>query len=256
MSTEHNETQESGTGELHNDLNIIESYQEEVPENQLVKISRKPKKYELYEAYNDVKIARKVLDEEFLGFKWHLKKTTSTAKGITHWYHCSEGLRSKKQDCPKVIQLAINASTETCIILQSLDEHVHNPLPEGKIKHGIEPEVKIKIKEFEALGLKPSHMLIQLRKYTTKIPTQLQLSNYLKEVRKNLEGDLGVKICLQDFENFYAAHKPIPEDDDQMFVADCKTEVFIEKGEMVRIFRIFLTTKRLISFTKHVSLLF
>ena len=97
-------------------------------------------------------------------------------------------------------------------------------------------------------------MLIQLRKETTKIPTQLQLNNYLKDLRKNLDGQLETKVCLNDFIEFHQRHKEIPEDSDQMFVGNCEVEVINEEGEMIRLFRIFLTTKRLLTFTNYVSL--
>ena len=88
-------------------------------------------------------------------------------------------------------------------------------------------------------------LFIQLRQVTTQIPTQLQLNNFLKDLRKKEDGELGSKICLNDFKSFNDKHKEIPENPDQMFAADLFTEVKLEKGEMTRIFRIFLTTKRL-----------
>ena len=88
----------------------------------------------------------------------------------------------------------------------------------------------IKIKQYEELGLKPAQMLIQLRKDTTKIPSQLQLNNYLKDLRKNLDGQLGTKIRLNDFIYFHQRRKEILEDPDQMFVENCEVNVINIEG--------------------------
>ena len=61
-------------------------------------------------------------------------------------------------------------------------------------------------------------ILRQLRDETTELPTIRHLNNYLKELRRNLEGQLGTKICLQDFETIYNENNTVPEDLDQMFV--------------------------------------
>ena len=61
-------------------------------------------------------------------------------------------------------------------------------------------------------------ILRQLRDEITELPTIRQINNYLKELRRNLEGQLGTKICLQDFETIYNENNSVPEDLDQMFV--------------------------------------
>jgi len=60
-------------------------------------------------------------------------------------------------------------------------------------------------------------------------------------------------MCLKDFEDFYEAHKEVPENQDQIFVMDVNTKTFKEAGEIVTLFRKFFTTKRLLGFTQHVS---
>ena len=66
---------------------------------------------------------------------------------------------------------------------------------------------KLKIAEYDSLGFKTAQMLIQLRQVTTLIPTQIQLNNFLKDRRKKDDGELGSKICLNDFRSFYDKHK-------------------------------------------------
>ena len=109
------------------------------------------------------------------------------------------------------------------------------------------------------MGLKPSEMLRKLRTDAPMhIPTIRQLNNYLKELRKGLEGELGTKICLNDFVKIHEENRAIPDDPDQMFVGACYT-YSSEKNidpvtkKLVQKARIFLKTKRLMSFTNDVS---
>ena len=116
-------------------------------------------------------------------------------------------------------------------------------------------EVKGHIREYEKLNIKPAAILIALREKIDDLPTKMQVNNYLKTLRnkKELDGRLGNLSCLEDFLELFAANKEIPEDPDQMFVADCWTEIKLLNSDIVKKFRIFFTTKRLLSFTKYVS---
>jgi len=51
----------------------------------------------------------------------------------------------------------------------------------------------------------------------------------------------------------YNDHKALPESLDQMFVSNCFCEAATINGEMVRTFRIFFTTRCLLSFVTHVT---
>lgn len=83
------------------------------------------------------------------------------------------------------------------------------------------------------------------------IPNSLQLSNYLKQLRQTYKGSA---LCLQDIEDFYENNKKIPESEDEMFVVNVNTIIKKENDRISLIFRIFLTTKRLLSFTNHVMI--
>ena len=248
---------DSGSGAIDNTMCDADEFDFEPVAAPLIKIKTrsKGKQYELHSSYNNIQDAEQVLSGDLLDSQWYLHKTTSTAKGSTRWYKCKQGSRSKGEQCPKTVQVVCNTTTEKVTILYSSEEHHHNAR-EGEVKHGIDPLAQLKIAEYESLGLKPAQMLIQLRQVTTRIPTQLQLNNFLKDLRKKDDGELESKICLNDFKYFYDKHKEIPENPDQMFAADLFIEVKLEQGEMTRIFRIFLTTKRLLSFTNYVSVIF
>ena len=90
------------------------------------------------------------------------------------------------------------------------------------------------------------------------IPSTTQLNNFLKYIREQQSSTKGAALCLQDFDDFFAAHRNVPEDPDGMFVADCKTDTVKEKvnnvEKIILLFRIFFTTTRLLSFTQHVCI--
>ncbi len=91
-----------------------------------------------------------------------------------------------------------------------------------------------------------------MRDKTHNLPTIIQLNNFLKSIRnkKDIDGALGNRVTLNDFLNLHTENKNIPEDPDQMFVADCFCDVTNTNGIVERVFRIFFTTKRLIEFVK------
>ncbi len=75
------------------------------------------------------------------------------------------------------------------------------------------------------------------------------MCNYIEN-----EGQLGTRICLKDFKDLYEQFKSIPDYENEMFVSDCFTETKLVKGEIQHNFRIFFTTKKLLSFTLYVSM--
>lgn len=118
----------------------------------------------------------------------------------------------------------------------------HDRHQEATVKLGITSPVKAKILEYERLKLKPKAILVQLRKAGLEQPTTRQLSNYLRYHRGKTLGTTGVTLDqLQQWANQRSA---IPEDDDQVFCGKFECVALPEK-----IFRIFITTKRLLGFT-------
>ena len=72
-------------------------------------------------------------------------------------------------------------------------------------------------------------------------------NNLLKSIRKK---KLGKKLpSLNELKEWCEQHKLIPDDDDEVFVGNYSVEAKLEEKD----FRIFLTTKRLMAFTQHVS---
>ena len=131
------------------------------------KIRGKGRSYLLDKFYSSVDEAEQVIKNNFLNQHWLSKKTTDKMVGYTRWYHCKYKL------FPARVQPVMNQAIEGCTILYSNDEHVHL---EGKsVSVGIDDKTKEKIAELEALNLKPAQILIQLRNFTTKMPTAVKI---------------------------------------------------------------------------------
>ena len=142
-------------------------------------------------------------------------------------------------------------------ILDEDHKHGTQARPTGN-RFGIDERIKDIIREYDRMSHKPAHMLRMLREDlppNTSLPTERQLNNFLSthRAKKELGGNLGNRICLNDFLEIYELNKNVPDDPDQMFVANCVTNVVIDNGSMNRVFRIFFTTTRLLDFTKHVT---
>ena len=181
------------------------------------------------------------------GFNYIPYKKLKNRLGSIQWYRCIHSV-----ECPKV-QLKRNTITNTYSIVRNEEDHYHSEtlVPGTSLRYGIDEGTKELIQEYERLSLKPATMLRSLRDKTNRIPTVQQLNNFLKSLR-NKRDDIGVtgsRMCLNDFLYLQKEFGDIPENPDSMFVSDCFCEATTVNGEMIRTFRIFFTTKRLLSFT-------
>ena len=79
-----------------------------------------------------------------------------------------------------------------------------------------------------------------------------QINNLLKSVRDKQSVTKSNSMCLKDFDDYGEAHMKVPEDPDEMFVADWSTDTLQENGSILLSFWMFYTTKRLLEFTQYV----
>ncbi len=170
-----------------------------------------------------------VSENGYLGYKWKLGRQVPSSNGSTHWYTCSV------RGCCIKIQLKINTIADVSSVFMSDGDHTHDQQtrPKGNV-FGIDEKIKTIIREYERLNLKPSLMLRKLRDdipSNMTIPDERQLHNFLKVFRstKELGGNLGNMICLNDFTELYEIHKEIPDNADQMFVTNSKSSSLIKK---------------------------
>ena len=94
----------------------------------------------------------------------------------------------------------------------------------------------------------PSLMLIKLREEGLEPPEKSQLTNYLKQIRSEKSITRGNSINLTQLKQWADERRTIPESMDKVFVANFEYIALPTKK-----FKIFLTTKRLLSLTQKVK---
>ena len=213
----------------------------------LVKKRGKAKYYDNYCSFNSLKKAEDALSGTFLNNKWVHKNTTDSLEGEKKWYYC------KIKSCPVVCQLILNKDLLTRVsLLLSDNHHSHDDnqaVDSQPNEHRIAREFKVKIEELVSFGCKPGKIMIELRKAGLEVPKTTQLYNFIKYNRKDKLGS--TTISLNDLKEWAATRMDIPDDEDTMFVGS-----FHYEATPIKKFRIFLTTKRLISFAKKVGVNF
>jgi hypothetical protein len=119
---------------------------------------------------------------------------------------------------------------------------VHSDNEKERIERGIPENLRTKLLSLYNAGVKPASLISSFRKEGIILEKQ-QLNNFLKNEKKKKLGSKA--FCLKDLIDYAETKKSVPDDINEVFVVDYeyKTEPRIE-------FRIFLSTKKLISFTK------
>lgn len=107
--------------------------------------------------------------------------------------------------------------------------------------------VLAKIKELEGLGVKPKDINPNLAENGMDPVDGKWLKRHLQQLRESKRGDVQVtKITLRQLKNWCIKNSKIPDKEDDVFVA--KYEISALPKHM---FRLFLTTKRLIAFATY-----
>ena len=179
--------------------------------------------------------------------------------GMTEWFRCCENLK-----CPK-IQLRHNSISSCYTIhvgIDENDEHIHNHETKDS-EYGIHSCIKPYIDRYMGYNIKTMEMINHLSKegkdsveqsfIDSKTPSYAQITNYIKRMREKQKEIASHIVTLDDIEEFVNKYNRLPEDDDELFVPCFWKESKIVKGKIVINFRLFLTTKRLLSYCLYVS---
>lgn len=181
-----------------------------------------------------------VLSKAFLDTIWKFKKTTTGLKTETHWYRCSF------RKCPTALKLFyIDNITERVVLSISDDEHVHKETKILKKKRGIDDDTKTQIKLMYKNQLRPNEMIFELLKIGIEPPSIGQLYNFLKQVKKEVDGVSTAK--MKDLNEWCMLRMAIPDDEDKPFCGGFKFSLATKK------FCLFVSTKRLIRQAKMVN---
>lgn len=183
-------------------------------------------------------------------YKWKFRQR----QGKTHWYECSHaGCKVRL----KLIQDPPTREKGTWAIYSSSTDHDHTREQTAVKERGLSKQVKELVAEYEKDHLAPRRMIGKLRARKIQPPTIQQLSTYLitlrKANRKKASGSDETVWSLSDVQKFAEKNSVKPEeierlDLDTVFVASFEYEL-----KPKRKFRLFLTTKRLLTFVQRVS---
>ncbi|RMZ97753.1 hypothetical protein BpHYR1_006011, partial [Brachionus plicatilis] len=145
--------------------------------------------------------------------------------------------RYKKNGC-KVAMYALTADENLFRVFISDNEHTcHQDNEETKIPE----ETQKHIKQLDSLGTKPEAILHQLTVLGIPPVKKSDLTNFLQKIRT--EKKEVAMPTLQDLKNWCDNRLELPESEDQVFVGKYEIQAL-----PVQTFKIFLTTKRLLSF--------
>jgi len=164
-------------------------------------------------------------------FKW---LRGNTIRNVI-WYKCSK--------CDKKLKVQPNKLESHCTVFinrvyyNESAEHEEDEVIE-KVTIGLPDSVKQKIIEFESLSVKPATMVERLRREGIQVEKS-KIHNFLKKYRQKSNGSS--KLTLEDLVNWCEAHKIIPENDNDAYVANYEYYTHPERD-----FRVFLTAKTLI----------
>lgn len=183
--------------------------------------------------------------EEFVSAEntWSRKFTRTTEEGQKRFYRCNK-VKKKGPQCAAELYLLFDCKSNDVLVYNIDAEHTHDEI--GARGCGIDEITKMEINRLSSLRLKPKAILSALENMEgIKLPTKMQLNNYLNDRRRSNLGQSTIKstIHLGELENWINEHTAIPEDENETFVM----KHLIFKNDQPN-FRFVLTTIKLLKF--------
>lgn len=208
----------------------------------------KNKVYIEYCSFKSLDKAFKLIkDKKIDDSKWTRGKTDVTGEATKTYFTCCG------QSCTKkiVVEYRSVANDEEILEIRGsilISDEPHEHIEKIEKKNVISQATLDRITELCLLNHKPERILQQLKTDGLEQPNKVYLNNLLKKIRND---NFGVKMpTYRELKTWCEQNSTIPDnDDDKVFVGNFS----IDAGLDDKHFRIFLTTKRLMSFTKFVS---
>lgn len=174
---------------------------------------------------------------------WSKSNTNNCNDGRKVVYRCNRG-KKRTDECGANVQLLFDATSDIVKYYES--ESVHTCDANKEKGYGISEAVKTKIIKYQSYKMKPKAILRQLSKKFDKIPTIVQLNNFLAAYKKGNAKDRVFE--LGDLKALLDVIMEIPENDVQAFVVSY--EIHEEDGpDGHAIFRFFISSKKLLRMT-------
>ena len=215
-------------------LNDIESLDESF---ELTKKGRGAnKEYLMQESFQDYKMALHYVIENLKEYKFRYSRPSK--EGQKRFYHCV-GFHK----CPCTIYLLKHSDSQECSIWKADTQHKHNTNASNRLPKKTIELVQQCIKD----GIRSNKRIIEkIKANKLQQITKNQLKNLKARIKDNKFGK--TEGTLSELINWCQKNEEIPDDEDKVFCGSLDYNID-EYDELVDL-RIFLKTKRLISFTK------
>lgn len=181
---------------------------------------------------------------------WSKYYTNKTDEGRRVYFRCNKAKRRGPQ-CSAKMQLYYHADNDKVTALKTEEDHDHD---QNDSTRGIDSDTKAIIQELYNDGImKPKQILRALESKTIKVPTNVQLKNFLIQLKKKKYGEN--KISLGELEQWCINNSIVPIDDDEPFVVshnityeddELEDDEDVEDDNENK-FHVFISTKRLLS---------
>lgn len=192
-------------------------------------------------SFSNFEMADQILKGIFDGHKW---RKGNLNQGDKRFYNCYT--LGKKSKCIKKMYLFMHSDSQYCTVYMSDDPHNHEESANNADLNRLKANVKDKIIQiYENETKQTSEIIEKLNQHGLKA-TSTQIYNLLQRYKTANYGERN--MTLNQLKEYCTEHEEIPEDIDQVYIADKFFEAgFTEANEV----RVFLTTKRLIQLALH-----
>jgi len=199
---------------------------------------RKTKSYKLIEEYGNFNEALARLKEPVGENSYVFRYTKKTFEGYKDYYFCHGN-----QQCPKCLYILRHSDSIKSSIWLAKVSHEHK----SKKAAVLPPKSVAHIKKLfeDKIRLTNNEIIASLRRNNCPQLTKAQINNLKSRLREKRIG--AANCCLYELKDWSEKKLLVPQDDDEVF---CGGFDYVEEETTLIDIRIFVTTKRLLSYMK------
>lgn len=196
------------------------------------RIKKVVKTYLMEQTFHNISDAEKFIENEN---NWAYAFVNKTQEGKKRYYRCSK-VKKRGVQCEAAIYLLFDSMVDEILLFRSDNVHTHTDLPAAAT--AITTPVKNCIKELYDMKMMPNVIKSNLIAKQLEVPTDNKLNNYIKLLNQEKYGE--ATVSLGELEAWIISMKEIPDDEDEVFVANYLIDY--STGN----FKFLITTKRLL----------
>ena len=222
-----------------------ENMDESIHDEHKKRATKKPRTWIKEKTFNNAGEAKHAITQEG---GWSEFYSNTTAEGRKTIFRCNK-VKLRGRQCDAGIYLLFNSVNEEVILFRGKSDHTHHLIQQNSTR--IPNDVKMIIKEFYDLKLKPKAIIEALYERGITAPSIRQLNNFLRTLKTERFGS--TQISLGEIEDWcIESSKSIPDSDNTGFVVsyeiiyDDDNNNTMDDDDNGNKFRFFVSTKRLL----------